>query len=829
MPGASPALQMIFGEAFRLHQAGKLDQAAPLYQQVLASEPNHSDSLHLLGLAAYQSGRPDIAEGLIRKAIAVNDREAAFYFHLALALQALGRREEAFAGYRQALSLNPDDPDTYNNLGNALAESEKFEDAADSYRRALALQPDNAGAYNNLGNVLWSMGQRDEAESHYRKAVALAPDYATAQNNLGNICREKGALDEALDCYRRVLALTPDNAHTHNAMGGTLWELGRRDDAMDNFRQAVALAPDYDDALVNLGMAYWEKGALEQAQIFYNRVLEKHPDDVALINNAAGLLMAREQAGPAMEMVRRSLALGETRKAKRLFVELVRQSGLVEDNAPFRALMVRALTEPWSRPGKLAQASADLIKAHPVIGPAIARANDAWPRRLESAALLDGDGLAALADDGLLIALLATTPNIDMALERFLAMVRRLMLGGKADDTSLAFHAALAQQCFINEYVWLAGDKELASAKKARTALDAALKAGKSVLSLHVLAVAAYFPLYELPHAEKLLDHQWPAPVEAVLNQQIREPLEEKALRASIARLTPIEDEISKLVQSQYEENPYPRWALMAPGLRENIVSFLTQKFPRTIAAPGREMKEILVAGCGTGHHSIGTAQKFGGESMLAVDLSLASLGYAKRKSNELGFAAIEYGQADILELGKLGRSFDVIESSGVLHHMKDPYAGWRALLPLLRPGGFMWLGFYSEVARRDIVKARARIAQRGIGSSPDDIRRFRQEVADKGEYDTIQKSEDFFSLSTCRDLVFHAQEHRMNLGGIDAFLKEENLSFLGFDLDESVLRAYRRRFPNDPAATNLSQWDMLEMEHPDIFAAMYVFWIQKP
>ena len=96
-------------------------------------------------------------------------------------------------------------------------------------------------------------------------------------------------------------------------------------------------------------------------------------------------------------------------------------------------------------------------------------------------------------------------------------------------------------------------------------------------------------------------------------------------------------------------------------------------------------------------------------------------------------------------------------------------------------------------------MEARARIAARGIGNSADDIRKFRQELADGADRDgfaSVLKSEDFFSVSACRDLLFHAQEHRLTLGGIDRFLKENNLTFLGFELDDAVLEAYRQRFP---------------------------------
>ena len=74
-------------------------------------------------------------------------------------------------------------------------------------------------------------------------------------------------------------------------------------------------------------------------------------------------------------------------------------------------------------------------------------------------------------------------------------------------------------------------------------------------------------------------------------------------------------------------------------------------------------------------------------------------------------------------------RAFDVITASGVLHHLADPFAAWRVLLSLLRPGGLMFLGLYSEIARREIVAARDFIAERRFCPTADDIRRCRQEL----------------------------------------------------------------------------------------------------
>ena len=85
-----------------------------------------------------------------------------------------------------------------------------------------------------------------------------------------------------------------------------------------------------------------------------------------------------------------------------------------------------------------------------------------------------------------------------------------------------------------------------------------------------------------LPVADALLARSWPAPVAALLDQQVREPHEEAALRAASRALTPIEDDVSRAVQAQYEENPYPRW--IAPGTprqyRAASTHYLRERFP---------------------------------------------------------------------------------------------------------------------------------------------------------------------------------------------------------------------------------------------------------
>src|SRR5262249_11132438 len=138
-------------------------------------------------------------------------------------------------------------------------------------------------------------------------------------------------------------------------------------------------------------------------------------------------------------------------------------------------------------------------------------------------------------------------------------------------------------------------------------------------------------------------------------------------------------------------------------------------QFPTAPFRPlGKDEIDILVAGCGTGRHPIEVARQYRGARILAMDLSVSSLCYAKRKTPGPLAARSACAQGDILRLGSLDRTFDLIEIRGVLHHLADPLAGWRFMLSLLRSGGFMHVGLYSGLARRDVVAARAFIAERG-------------------------------------------------------------------------------------------------------------------
>ncbi len=755
-------------------------------------------------------------------------------------LKQMGRSADALAPMRKAASISPNDVEIHNNLGITLQAMGYLKEAEASYRRTLQIDRNFAEAHNNLGSCLHAMERLTDAEACYMRALQINPNYAKAYGNLGAALNDMGRYDEAEACNRKTLQLQEDNAETHYNLSVTLKELGRPDEAEASCRKAIQIKPDYVDAHFNLGNILYDLGRVTEAEASYRYALKLKPDFTRALDNLAMLYNVQDKATMALSTIQQSLKIRETEEAKSIFVTCIKRLHFTQEHQDIHPLLIRALTEPWGRTSELARTSTELIKLDSEINKCVLRANQAWPVRLNTHALLGTNGIAILANNKLLNALLDSSPICDVEMERFLTAVRYNLLESATlpaeleNAASLHFYSALARQCFINEYVFSYTEDEIRKADELRNTAYILLEANKQIPVIQLIALAAYFPLYTLPLFNRLLDYPWTEDVNAVLQQQIAEPLIEKQLRANLVRLTDIENEVSLQVQNQYEESPYPRWVKTAPaGRAKHLITYLSQKFPR--APFNRKIMngqiDVLIAGCGTGQQSIASAQRIHNSKLLAIDLSSSSLSYAKRKTQELGLSSIEYAQADLLKLGGLNLRFDVIESSGVLHHLENPWAGWKTLLSILRPDGFMKLGFYSEVARQDIVRIRNFIAENGYASTFDDIRRCRQDLMDMNDsedFGAILKSPDFFSTSTCRDLLFHVQEHRLTLIEIEKFLHENELTFLGFEIEVDALHAYKQRFPNDPATINLAQWQIFEQENPNTFANMYQFWIQK-
>ena len=839
------SIEKVLEQGVTVHNEGKLEEAERFYRAVLQSQPKHPYANHNLGLIAVSVNKADEALPLFKTALEANLGIEQFWLSYISALVKANQLKGAQKAIKnakkkgfdakklqgllsqpigivdihvppqaelncllecyqtgqfddaekQAASITKEFPKhqlAYKVLGAIFGQTGRKAEALNASQISVELSPRDAEAHSNLGNTLNELGRLDEAEASYRKAIALNTGYAEAHSNLGKTLKELGRLDEAGASFRQAIGLKPDYAQAHNNLGNTLHELGRLDVAEASYRQAIALNSGFAEAHGNLGIVLQELGRSVDSFYACIQAINLDPDLTAGYLNLA--------------IAMKKLTFNSS-------------------NVKLYPFLLRLLSGGFTRPSDLAPSILSLLKHDPMIKDFLIVEN--YPTSLAGATSI----IERLDNLTLLHYLMRICPLPDLQFEGFFVIMRSLLLKNidniKASPELIYFLSTLSLHCFTNEYVYFEKDEETELVKSLEIQITHVMAKSEQPEAIKILCLASYRPLYQYDWCHKLdsLDY-----LEEVQSRLIKEPQAEKLIGTDISVLGGILDQVSLKVREQYEENPYPRWIKLKISTKGSSVAEVFKNINlhsesiKNVAAPA-----ILIAGCGTGQQSIETASRFSSCHVTAVDLSLASLSYAQRKTVELGLVNVEYLQADILKLDQLDQEFDIIESMGVLHHMDTPMVGWRILVDLLKPDGLMKIGLYSELARSSIVKVQREIVSLGIGTSTIEIRNFRESLrlSESKDQKGFRFLGDFFSLSEFRDLIFHVQEHRFTVLQIKSCLNELGLYFCGFT-DMDIVSRFRKFHGEGSDIYDLVLWHEFEESHADTFLAMYQFWCQK-
>lgn len=298
-----------FAEARTLHQSGKLEQAEPIYRQVLRANPQHVDTLNLLGVLLSQLGKNDQAVDFLTQAIHRKPDWAEPHNNLSVVFKALGMADEAVNAGRQAVRINPRYHEAYSNLGNALQLQGKGQEAVDSYRQALQIKPDYASAHFNLGNALRRLGDLPGAADSYRQAIRCQPNLAQAHANLGIVLQEQGSLPEAVASCRRALQINPHQPESRICLGNILKEQGKLEEAADCYQELLRFKPDYFEAQSNRGVVLKDLGRLEESVACFHQALRLCPEATDVHNNLGNALKERGLLEESLSCFQQALRL----------------------------------------------------------------------------------------------------------------------------------------------------------------------------------------------------------------------------------------------------------------------------------------------------------------------------------------------------------------------------------------------------------------------------------------------------------------------------------------------------------------------------------------
>ena len=275
---SDPRLQ----NAMQLRRAGRLADAARIYDEILASEPRHFDALHSLGIIRYQSGQIEDAERLIGLAVEINPAAHDAHYNRACLLQKMNRHEAALASFDHALSLKPDYLEALVNKANIMAALQRHGEALTTIDKVISLNPNIPEVWSNRAAALIGLKSHEQALESYNRAVALRPSYAQAWKGQASVLMALGRPLQVLECFEKILALDTKDADALRGSAEILLFLKRNQDAVAFFERYLALKPDDGSAWANCGVALIES--------------ERHADGLSALDKAVALNAANADA-----------------------------------------------------------------------------------------------------------------------------------------------------------------------------------------------------------------------------------------------------------------------------------------------------------------------------------------------------------------------------------------------------------------------------------------------------------------------------------------------------------------------------------------------------
>lgn len=241
---------------------------------------------------------------------------------------------------------------------------------------------------------------------------------------------------------------------------------------------------------------------------------------------------------------------------------------------------------------------------------------------------------------------------------------------------------------------------------------------------------------------------------------------------------------LSDLVSSQYERWMYPQPILDLPGWLANNWQWFDPSHAHPVFWPDQDYRpemDILIAGCGTNQAAV-IAYTNPKAKVLAIDVSEPSLAHHQFLKTNYQLNNLELRRLPIEEVGSLQRDFDLIISTGVLHHLASPEQGMQALAHCLRPHGVAALMLYAKYGRIGVDMMQSVFREMGLGQNDASILMVRQALATLAGNHPIHSymalAPDLNYDAGLVDTFLHGRERNYTIGECQALVKSAGLAF---------------------------------------------------
>ena len=740
-----------------------------------------------------------------------------------------GNLDEAEKGYLAFLRNGYSDADIISNYALICEERDENDTAIKLYEKCTKSFPNHIYSKLNLSFLYYKLNNLEKAERMIEEAIKLKPSLPNGYCIKGLILKKSNKYYESKLSLEKAIELDKNYLDAYINLGLLNKEHNKYNLAEEYYLKAIEINNKSAIAHLNLGACFKEKQDLEKA-IFHTKMAINL--DNKLENSYLNLATLYNQIGnykKSISLIKKEISLNKNSELSyQLISELIKKGELLNTYEKDSRELLKNLLNRKDISHREIFGNINILISKNILE----------KLSILESGLLESDEFKAFVKDKELLKALSLLIFCSPLWEKVLVNIRKNILmnysdKGKISNTIIDFSIGLGSQCFLNEYVYYISREEKDKLKELKKTIN---NNNNKVYKLAI--ISCYQSLYSIN--DEVIDLNFyianKKEFNNLVNLQFKELNDEKKISKSIKKIGSIKDSVSVEVKKQYELNPYPRWRYNSFS-KERKINFISvinseispQKVNYNSVQLINKKINILIAGCGTGIQIL-EASRYSNCEITAIDLSNSSISYAKRKVDEYGLKNINFIEMDLLELESLNKRFDVIECSGVLHHMNEPTKGLSKLFDVLEPTGFIKLGLYSKYARKEIIKARELIKEKDIKPSIDGIRSFRNSVL-KGEIkqlNEITNWSDFYSTSMCRDLCFHSHESCYSLIEIKNMLMETDLEFLGFTLSKDIRDKYLIKNKNKDCLKDLELWHKFEKLNPNSFREMYQFWARK-
>ena len=329
--------------------------------------------------------------------------------------------------YKKILNINPNHFESIFYLGSLFIQTKNFNESESLLKKAIVMQPNHAAAYVNLGITLEELEQTKEAINYFQKAIEIEPNFAIAHFNLGNIFYKLNEFENAIDRYEKTIQIDPNHVLAYN----------------------------------NLGIAYKDLEKPLKALSFYKKAILVNPNYKLAVNNVSVLLKETRLTNLTKE---------NSSNIKELILLLFKRNDINHKDIFRNARKFLFLEENKE----------ELIK-----------------EIYSSKSLLSNTLIQKLVKDELFYLMLQKSLIADEFMERILIKLRYeiLFIFQESDKTFLKknidFIISLAEQCFLNEYVYVQSKKEIDYVN----VLINAASTEKEIDEIKVAILGCYIPL----------------------------------------------------------------------------------------------------------------------------------------------------------------------------------------------------------------------------------------------------------------------------------------------------------------------------------------------